>query len=70
MRRVFHIDESKKGARELLTYLRSLDFVEEEDLLTTEQYDELNQRRKKYISGKTKTYSLEEVTSFILKAKK
>ena len=72
MTRTFYIDESRKGAKELLAYLRSLEFVieENEDLITEEQYQILEQRRMNHLSGKSKTYSLEEVVSTIRSKKK
>ena len=59
MTRTFHKDESRNGAKEL-----------NEDLITEEQYQILDQRRINHLSGKSKTYSLEEVVSAIQSKKK
>jgi len=72
MTRTFYIDESRKGAKELLAYLRSLEFVveESEPSLTDDQFELLELRRSGYLNGTSKTYTIEEVESNIRSRKK
>lgn len=72
MTRTFYIDESRKGAKELLAYLRSLEFVVEESeaSLTDDQFDLLEQRRSSYLNGTSNSYTIEEVESTIRARKK
>jgi len=60
----FHIDGSSDKAKEVLQYLRSLDFVKEEQddfVLTEEHLAITQQRRKDRMSGKSQTYAWDEV---------
>jgi hypothetical protein len=72
MTRTFYIDESRKGAKELLAYLRSLEFVveESEPSLTDDQFELLEHRRSGYLDGTSKTYTIEVVESNIRSRKK
>jgi len=62
--RTIQIDDSTNKGKALLEYLFTLDFVkaDESDFVLTERHREiLNERRENRISGKSKTYSWEEV---------
>ncbi len=65
----FTIDESSDKARALLEYLRTLEFVKEESTeefaLSDEQLEILKERRANHLSGKSKSYSLDEVMNFL-----
>jgi len=69
----FHIDSSSEKAKALLYFLRTLDFVKEEDnndfMLTEEHMTILKERRNNRMSGKSKTYSWDEVKDSIGKKK-
>ncbi|WP_300662085.1 hypothetical protein [Fluviicola sp.] len=68
MKYLFSIDDSSQDAQALLTYLRSLKFVKEEGLdqeLTDEHLLLLNERKASYLSGKSETFSIDEIESFV-----
>jgi len=58
------IDDSTSKGKALLEYLLTLDFVKvekDEFVLTEEHLKILDERRKNHISGKSKSYSWDEV---------
>lgn len=62
--RTVQIDDSTSKGKALLEYLLTLDFVkaDDSDFVLTERHREiLNERRENRMSGKSKTYSWEEV---------
>ena len=66
MTHTFHIDTSSDKAKALLQYLRTLDFVREENelndtVLTEKHMAILENRRNNRMSGKSKTYSWDDV---------
>ena len=64
--RTIHIDDSTSKGKALLEYLLTLDFVraEKDDFnLTDEHIEILNERRENHLSGKSKSYTWEEVKS-------
>jgi predicted transcriptional regulator len=64
MTHTFHIDGSSEKAQALLEYLRTLEFVDEDNnefVLTDAHREILEERRKNHLSGKSKSYTLEEV---------
>ncbi|MEO9257231.1 MAG: hypothetical protein ABI207_02550 [Crocinitomicaceae bacterium] len=66
--RTIQIDDSTSKGKALLEYLFTLDFVkaDESDFVLTERHREiLNERRENRISGKSKTYSWEEVKNLV-----
>ncbi len=68
--RTIQIDDSTNRGKALLEYLLTLDFVKEDtsDFVLTERHLEiLNERRENRMSGKSKTYSWEEVRNSIEK---
>lgn len=68
MKYLFSIDDSSQDAQALLTYLRSLKFVKEENLsyeLTDEHLAILNERKASYLSGKSEGFSIDEIESFV-----
>jgi hypothetical protein len=59
-----HIDDSCSRGKALLNYILTLDFVEvdhDDMVLTEEQSKILDERRRNHISGKSKSYSWDEV---------
>lgn len=61
-----HIDDSSSRGKALLNYILTLDFVEvdqDDVVLTEEQLKILDERRVNHISGKSKSYSWDEVKS-------
>ena len=59
-----HIDDSTSKGKALLEYILTLDFVEvdnDEFVLTEEHIKILDERRKKHLSGESKSYSWDEV---------
>lgn len=61
-----HIDDSSSRGKALLNYILTLDFVEvdqDDMVLTEEQLKILDERRVNHISGKSKSYSWDEVKS-------
>lgn len=59
-----HIDDSTSKGKALLEYILTLDFVEvekDEFVLTEEHLRILDERRKKHLSGESKSYSWDEV---------
>lgn len=73
MTKTFQIDESNPGAKKLLEYLRSLNFVKEIDSqeysLTKEHLNILQDRESKYLLGKKPTHTFDEVAEFARKSK-
>lgn len=68
MKHLFSIDDSSQDAQALLIYLRSLKFVKEESSgneLTDEHLAILNERKANYLSGKSETFSIDEIESFV-----
>lgn len=69
MTHTFHIDTTSAEAKALVDYLRTLDFIQEENTssykLTEKQIQIVEERREKYISGKDKGSTWEEVTERI-----
>jgi hypothetical protein len=64
MIRTVHIDDTNLGAKALLDYLSTLDFVKVETNdfeLTEEHISILNQRRDDHLAGKSKSHSWDEV---------
>ncbi|MBL1279082.1 MAG: addiction module protein [Fluviicola sp.] len=64
MTHTFHIDGSSEKAQALLEFLRTLEFVNEDKsdfVLTDAHLEILNERRQNHLSGKSKSYTLEEV---------
>jgi hypothetical protein len=64
MRYTFSIDESSDKAIALLEYLRTLEFVKEENtefVLTDKHKEILHERRANRMSGKSKSYSWDEI---------
>lgn len=62
--RTVQIDDSTSKGKALLEYLLTLDFVKahDSDAVLTERHAEiLNERRENRMSGKSETYSWEEV---------
>lgn len=60
----FHFDDSSDKAQALLEFLRTLEFVVEEEnefALTNEHKAILEERRANHLSGKSKSYTLNEV---------
>jgi len=60
----FHIDDSSDQAQALLDFLRTLEFVKEEEnefVLTDEHLAILQERRNNRMSGKSQTHSWSEV---------
>jgi hypothetical protein len=58
------IDDSTSKGKALLQYLLTLDFVEiekDEFVLTEEHVKILDERRENHLSGKSKSYSWDEV---------
>lgn len=58
------IDDSTNKGKALLEYLLTLDFVKiekDEFVLTEEQLEVLDERRKKHLSGESKSYSWDEI---------
>lgn len=63
----FHIDDSNDKAKALLEFLRTLDFVKEADdefVLSERHLEILEERRSDRQSGKSNTYSWDDVKSF------
>jgi len=63
----FHIDDSNDKAKALLEFLRTLDFVKEADgefVLSERHLEILEERRFDRQSGKSNTYSWEDVKAF------
>ena len=59
-----HIDDSTSKGKALLEYILTLDFVEvdtDEFVLTEEHIKILDERRKKHLSGESKSYSWDDV---------
>jgi hypothetical protein len=59
-----HIDDSTSKGKALLEYILTLDFVEvdKDDFVLTEEHIQiLDERRKKHLSGESKSYSWDEV---------
>lgn len=68
----FHIDDSNNEAKALMEYLRTLEFVKEDNneyVLTEEHLAILEERRNNRMSGKSTTYSWEEVKESLGKKK-
>ena len=63
----FHIDDSSEKAKALLEFLRTLDFVKEDSKqnLTKEHMAIAEQRRANRMSGKSKTYSWNDIKDSI-----
>ncbi len=60
----FHVDDSSDKAQALLQFLRTLEFVKEDKsdfVLTDEHLAILEERRVNHLSGKSKSYTLDEV---------
>lgn len=60
----FHVDDSSDKAQALLQFLRTLEFVKEDNgdfVLTDEHLAILEERRANHLSGKSKSYTLDEV---------
>ncbi len=58
------IDDSTSKGKALLEYILTLDFVEvhnDDFVLTEEHIQILDERRKKHVSGESKSYSWDEV---------
>lgn len=66
MTHTFSIDGSSEKGRALIEYLRTLDFVKEEQssVLTDEHLKELNKRRAQFINNGKKGMSIDEVEAF------
>ncbi len=73
MDHVFRIDGTSQKAQALLEFLRTLEFVQEETSnefgLTERHLAILEERRNNRTSGKSKTYSWEEVKESLGKKK-
>ncbi len=62
--RTVQIDDSTSKGKALIAYLLTLDFVKEEDsdfVLTDEHRQILNERRENRMTGKSKTYTWNEI---------
>lgn len=67
------IDDSTSKGKALLEYILTLDFVEvdtDEFLLTEEHIRILDERRKKHLSGESKSYSWDEVNNSLSSKKR
>lgn len=70
--RTIQIDDSTSKGKSLLEFLLKLDFVKEaesEFVLTDEHLKILEERRKNHLSGKSKSYSWDEVKKSLGKKK-
>lgn len=67
MLHTFHIDDSNDKAKALLDFLRTLEFVKEDNkefVLTEKHLAILEERRSDRLSGKTQTHSWDDVKDF------
>jgi putative addiction module component (TIGR02574 family) len=73
MIRTIHIDDSSSKAKALLEFLRTFDFVKEEEseefVLSAEHKKILDRRVENHLSGKSETFSWEEVQAYVRRKK-